>query len=583
MARTAYPRPDFRRDDWQNLNGPWEFELDPGCTAKERDVLHKERLSAVIQVPFCPESKLSGIGHKDFIRGCVYARTLSLTRDPDRRQLLHFEAAYHRTEVYVNGKLAGTHQGGYTPFTFDITPMAVEGENRIVVFCTGDPRDPSQPSGKQSERYASHGCLYTRSTGIYGTVWTESVPAVYLSRIRLTPQTGKDACVLAELFFEGEGIRDVTLSASFSGRTVSSVSRTLTAPYLAVSLPVPDPKLWDVGQPNLYDLDVTVSSRAGTDSVRTYFGMRSVEWDGISLKLNGRRVFQRLALDQGYFPDGVYTAPDDGDFAADIARAMRLGFNGARLHQRVFDRIYLYEADRMGFLVWGEYANWGFDYSAPDALSHYLPEWAEAVDRDYSHPSLIGWCPFNETWDHGGLYRDRHDALLAGIYRYTKRVDPTRPCIDTSGNFHVLTDFYDIHDYCQDVTTFQNRYPTLKDGEIYENFGHRQSYAGQPYWVSEYGGIRWIPEFERSDDGQLWGYGEAPRTEEEYLTRFEGLTAALAGAGRVCGVCYTQLYDVELERNGLYCFDRTPKFSETVMDRIARAMAAPAAIEQLDN
>ena len=580
MSRTAYPRPEFRRESWQNLNGDWEFEFDPGCTAKARGILNKDRLDAEIRVPFCPESKLSGLNHLDFIRGCVYARNVTLTRKENERHLLHFEAAYHRTEVYVNGLPAGIHTGGYTPFTFDITPMSVQGENRIVVLCTGDPRDPSQPSGKQSEQYHSHGCLYTRSTGIYGTVWAETVPEVYLRSVRLTPRTGDKAGVLAELFLEGAGTRTVSLSASFGGVPVSSETLCTSAPYLTVFLPVPEPRLWDVGQPNLYDLDIDVLSDAGTDSVRTYFGLRSVEWDSVSLKINGRRVYQRLVLDQGYFPEGIYTAPDDGDFAADITRAMRFGFNGARLHQRVFDRIYLYEADRMGFLVWGEYANWGFDYSAPDALTHYLPEWAEAVDRDYNHPSLIGWCPFNETWDHGGLYRDRHDDLLARIYLYTKRVDPTRPCIDTSGNFHVLTDFYDIHDYCQDVATFEKRYLSLKEGEIYENFGHRQSYGGQPYWVSEYGGIRWIPEFQRSDDDKLWGYGEAPKTEEEYLTRFEGLTAALAGSVRVCGVCYTQLYDVELERNGLYCYDRTPKFSEAVMDRMARAMAAPAAIEQ---
>ena len=579
MVRIAYPRPEFVRDEWQNLNGVWEFETDTSLTAEERGVFGKEQLDGQILLPFCPESQLSGIAHKDFMGACVYAKTISVKKEEAKETLLHFEAAYHDTFVYINGTFAGSHSGGYTPFTFPISKYLHDGDNRIVVYCKGDPRDPRQPSGKQSERYNSHSCLYTRSTGIYATVWTETVPSIYMSNVVIRPDTD-NACAHATVRFEGKGQKTLEAEITYRGQIIDTVRRQTTSGTLEFEIKVNDPQLWDIGQPNLYDVKLKLTSVYGTDEARTYFGMRKVEWDNVSLILNGRRVYQRLVLDQGYFPAGIYTAPDDGDFAKDIQRAMRLGFNGARLHQRVFDRIYLYEADKAGFIVWGEYANWGFDYSAIDAIRYFLPEWTEAVKRDIGHPSLVGWCPFNETWDHGGYYPDRHNSLLRQIYEQTKTLDPDRPCIDTSGNFHVVTDFYDIHDYEQRVDVFEKRYGRLKGDEIYENQAHRQHYEGQAYWVSEYGGIRWIPESEQTDKA-AWGYGEAPKTVQEYLARFEGLTKALASSEKVCGVCYTQLYDVEIERNGIYCYDRTPKFTEAQMDRMAEAMKAPAKIEEI--
>ena len=302
-------------------------------------------------------------------------------------------------------------------------------------------------------------------------------------------------------------------------------------------------------------------------------GDRPADADGACLRINGKRVYQRLVLDQGYYGAGIYTAADDGDFLRDIERARRLGFNGARLHQRVFERRFLYEADKAGFLVWGEYANWGFDHTAEGMLGHFLPEWTEAMERDYNHPALIGWCPFNETWDaHDG--RHQNDTLLRDVYTATKHLDPMRPCIDTSGNYHVVTDIYDIHDYQQDIAALHRRYDKFEDGEAFENRPGRQQYRGEPYMISEYGGIRW------TNDESGWGYGDAPKTLEEYLERYCAMAEIMAANPRICGVCYTQLYDVEQEQNGIYNYDRTPKFDEAAMDRMAEAMRAPAAIEK---
>ena len=333
--------------------------------------------------------------------------------------------------------------------------------------------------------------------------------------------------------------------------------------------------LWEPGHPELYDVRFTLECEDGIrDVVTAYFGMRTVELSGMAILLNGKPVFQRLVLDQGFYPDGICTAPSDEALKRDIELSMAMGFNGARLHQKVFERRFLYWADKMGYLVWGEYGNWGLDLSDPKALEAYLIPWTEAVRRDYNSPALIGWCPFNETWDTRNRAQD--DMVLRSVYRVTKALDPTRPVIDTSGNYHVETDIFDIHDYEQDVEKFSGHYAAMaQGGPVYNWCPERQSYGGQPYFVSEYGGIFW--DDENYENG--WGYGNAPKTIQEYADRYVGLTRALMENPRMCALCYTQLYDVEQERNGIYTYGRKLKFPADVAERMRNAMAAPAAIE----
>ena len=572
MARDAYPRPELVRENFTNLCGQWEFEFDFGRSGRERELPQKSHLERTIHVPFCPESKLSGIGYRDFIGACWYRKTLTLTPEAGQRVLLHFEAAYHTTEVYLNGMSVGVHRGGYTPFCFDITEHLRTGENVITVCCEGDPRSPLEPSGKQSDRLMSYGCMYTRCTGIYAPVWLEVVPDTYLASVKLDPDPDNSRLFLT-LTFCGNAEKTVSLEASLYGRKVGAVTAKTTQQTLKTVIDLEALSLWSPESPTLYDLDIQVSAGSGMDKVRSYFGMRKIELDGVCLRINGKRVFQRLVLDQGYYPDGIYTAPNEDAFRRDIELAKRLGFNGARLHERVFDRRFLYEADRLGYLVWGEYANWGFDHTNSGNLGIYLSEWVEAVSRDYNHPALIGWCPFNETWDRDG--RKQEDSLLREVYRETKRLDPMRPVIDTSGNYHVATDIYDVHDYCQDIDAYHRRYDRFEDGEVFENRPGRQTYNGQPYMVSEYGGIRW------SDDETSWGYGDTPKSIEDFVDRYVSMIEILMSNPRICGVCYTQLYDVEQEQNGLYRFDRTPKFDEDVMARLAAAMQKQAAVEEI--
>ncbi len=579
-TRNAYPRPELVRENWTNLCGEWEFEFDCGKSGKARDVQKKEKLERTINVPFCPESKLSGIEYKDFIGACWYRKTVEVSPKENERVLLNFEAAYYATEVFVNGTSVGKHEGGYTPFSFDITDALTAGENSIAVYCEGDARDMKQPSGKQSSRFASYGCYYTRSTGIYAPVWLETVPATYLAAVKLDPDTDNSR-LFCELSLSAHGEKTVTLTASLNGKTVGTASLKTTMKTAKAVIDLDTLSLWSIETPTLYDLEIKIVSENGTDTVKSYFGMRKIELDDKCLLINGKRVFQRLVLDQGYYPEGVYTAPDDDAFAKDIKLSQRVGFNGARLHERVFERRFLYEADRLGYIVWGEYPNWGFDYTTNENTHIYLREWTEAMARDYNHPALIGWCPFNETWDING--REQANEMLRTIYEETKRLDPVRPCIDTSGNFHVVTDIYDIHDYNQSVEAFQRRYSAMTDTEVFENMNKtkiRQQYSGQPYFISEYGGIKWAKDQENNNQQVSWGYGDAPRSIDEYADRFVGLTGVLMDTEKICGLCYTQLYDVEQEQNGVYYYDRTPKFDEEIMDKLAAVLKRKAAIEK---
>lgn len=562
IPRSEHPKPQLRREHWQNLNGPWEFEIDNGRSGLSRGLPQKDtKLSHTILVPFCPESSLSGIGHKDFMYGVWYKRSIHLTPEAlSGRVRLHFGAVDYRCTVYVNGAPAGTHVGGYTSFYFDITDLAAPGENTIAVFAEDDTRDPLIPRGKQSEEYFSHGCDYTRTTGIWQTVWLEFLPLTHLESFRLYPDTdtGK-VTIIAQLC----GAATLTAAAFYEGRPMGEISVSSSGGSATVCLPLAERHLWEVGCGRLYDLKLTY----GEDQVDSYFGLRSISLDEKVCRINGRPVFQRLVLDQGFYPDGIYTAPSDAELIADIQRSMAMGFNGARLHEKVFEERFLYHADRLGYLVWGEFPNWGLDHSRPQAIYSILPEWLSEVERDFNHPSIIGWCPFNETWDQN--QHPQYNPLLPLVYRATKAADPTRPCIDTSGNFHVETDIFDLHDYEQDPAIFASHYPP--DGPFVDRFADRQPYQGQPVFISEYGGIGY------SLSASAWSYGGAAASKEAYIARFKALTETLLHHPKIFGLCYTQLTDVEQEQNGLYTYDRQPKVDPAM---ICEILSQKAAIEE---
>lgn len=563
IPRCEHPKPQFERANWLNLNGEWDFEFDFGNSKKDAGIIDRKDWETKIIVPFCPESKLSGIEYTDFIPAVWYRKTINITADQlNGRVILHFGAVDYDATIYINGKKAGNHKGGYSSFKFDVTEFLCEGENTIIVNAVDDVRSNLIPRGKQSEELKSHGCDYTRTTGIWQTVWLEFVPVSYIKSFKIFPDY-VNGIVAISAVVEGEG--EFSVSASYEGKAMGSFTKNAKSTVTG-EIKLDEIHLWEVGCGRLYDLELTFVN----DKVKSYFGLRNVKLDDYKFLINGKSVFQRLVLDQGFYPDGIYTAPSDEALINDIKISLAVGFNGARLHQKVFEERFLYHCDRLGYIVWGEHGNWGLDHSNPAALGAMLPEWCECIERDFNHPAIIGWCPFNETWDFAG--RRQNDTVISTIYKVTKHMDETRPCIDTSGNFHTITDIFDVHDYEQDYKIFKENYDKLMtEGVLYERFPDRQMYSGKGCaWVSEYGGLQWST----GDRGDAWGYGNAPKTEEEFIERYAGLTDALLDNYRMFGFCYTQLYDIEQEQNGLYYYDRTPKFDPEIFRKINSRKAA---------
>lgn len=556
LPRPEYPRPQMVRDEWVSLNGEWEFELDPGRSGEEHGVLDRP-FSKRIVVPFPPESPLSGIGERDFMPCVWYRREFCVPESwRAKRILLRFGAVDYNTKVWVNGVPIGTHRGGYTPFAFDITDYLRNDCNTVTLRVIDDTRDSLQASGKQSDRYESYRCLYTRTTGIWQTVWMEAVPEVHIRSLKFYPNVeARTLTLFAEIAGKGTG---------YWLRVSSEVSGEVRAPAVGtvvLTIGVADSEPWEPGNPALYDIECSIEKDGETiDEVRSYFGLREVRIEGKKILLNGKSIFQRLVLDQGYYPDGIYAAPDDSSLKRDIEISLAMGFNGARLHEKVFEPRFLYWADRLGYIVWGEYPNWGLDHANPQALGRMLTEWLEVLRRDFNHPSIIGWCPFNETPG------NQDCALIHNIYSVTKAIDPTRPAIDTSGYTHIETDIYDCHNYEGDPAKFFACFEPFKHSEeVWSNTPRNAEYRGQPFFVSEYGGIWWNPG---QEDEKAWGYGERPRSEEEFLKRYRALTETLLFHPKISGFCYTQLYDIEQEVNGLYTYDRRPKFDPKLIREI---------------
>ncbi|MEV0161841.1 glycoside hydrolase family 2 protein [Nonomuraea fuscirosea] len=593
VPRPEYPRPQMVRPDWLTLNGPWQFEIDAADSGLERGLRERE-LTGSITVPFAPESELSGLGHTDFMDAVWYRRTVTIPAAwAGRRTLLHFGAVDHDATVWVNGVEVARHRGGFSPFTADLSGAARPGEQATIVVRARDSRHGPQARGKQSARYHNYECLYTRTTGIWQTVWLEPVPDVHLRRPRITPDVAGSAFTVVTPLSgnrPGDSVR-VTVSDGEGAVATATVRADVDlAPSLRLELPAARVRLWEPGEGFLYDVKVELLDASGavTDAVDSYAGLRSIAIDGKRVLINGRPVFQRLVLDQGYYPDGLMTAPSDAALLRDIELSVAAGFNGARLHQKVFEERFLYHADRLGYLVWGEFGDWGaHDGREQLPTASFLTQWLEVLERDVSHPSIIGWCPLNETRQPIHDRLTQLDDVTRGMFLATKLTDPTRPVVDASGYSHRVpeTDVYDSHNYEQEPAEFAGQLSGLAKDEPYVNDESGQEisvpYRGQPYFVSEYGGIWWNPELAGTaqDAARVtsWGYGQRVRSEEEFHARFAGLTDALLDDPGMFGYCYTQLTDVFQEENGIYRFDRTTKLD---VERVRAVQIRQAASER---
>lgn len=568
IRRSAHPRPDRVRQHWQTLNGPWQFRFDPKNEGRKQRWYDHPAFDQTIEVPFAYQSELSGIAEKGNCGVLWYARQITIPREMEgQRVLLHFGAADYRADVWLNSQYLGMHEGGYTPFTFDITDLTEAGAAYTLAVRCEDRLDQDQPRGKQSWKPEPFACWYTPVSGIWQSVWLEGVGPYYPVDFRLTPciENGslKAEITLNELP-EGGSVR---LTASFGGKTVARQEVAVlsdrlirTELFLAHDDTLEGIHLWSPDHPHLYDLTIeTLADGRVCDCVNTYFGMRSIAVEGNRIYLNNSILYQKLVLDQGYWPDGLLTAPDDEALKKDVALTKALGFNGARKHQKFEDPQYLYWADHLGLLVWGELpsAYWLRD----SEKRNMLRDLGEAIRRDYNHPALIAWVPLNESWGVPFIrYHAESQALADALYALVHALDGTRFVSGNDGWEIARTDVVTVHDYTawpeQLSPSYADGAKILKEGVIDRAVtASGYDHVGKPMLMTEYGGIAMA----RDAGGNNWGYNGAAQDEESFLKRYDAITQAFRDMPFFCGYCYTQLTDVFQEVNGLLDMQRHPK------------------------
>ncbi len=562
--RPEYPRPQFVRQDWLNLNGTWGFAFDDDNRGMEEQWYAGREYTGQIMVPFPFQSELSGVCETGFHDWAWYRRQFTIPEEwQGRRIILHFGAVDYRAWVWVNGSLVVFHEGGHTSFQAEITHALHEGENEIVVRVEDISTDRGHPRGKQYwERY-SKGIFYTRTTGIWQTVWIEPVGQTWLERAKITPDIDSGA-VTVDYIADGVAPgQQIEIEVSFAGQVVAKDASALArSGSRAIVLDdfVRDKagRLWSPEQPNLYDIAFRIRHYGRVlDEVTSYFGMRKISVKDGRVMLNGSPYYMKLVLDQGYFPQGLLTAPADMDLKRDIELTKEMGFNGARKHQKIEDPRYLYWADRLGFLVWEEMPS--CHVYTDESICRIMAEWQEAIQRDYNHPCIVAWVPLNESWGVPKLSTDPQQANhTLTLYHLTRSLDPSRPVISNDGWEHTHSDLCTIHDYASDKQVLRRRYSSVRRVVNFKPSERNLyvpgfAYCGEPIIVSEFGGIAY-----KKSNWEGWGYSAAT-SDGEFVERYYDVVSALLESPLVQGFCYTQLTDVEQEINGLLTYDRRPK------------------------
>lgn len=571
----GHPRPQCRRPGWRSLDGAWQFALDPEARFGHPDEVGWAR---TIEVPFAPETARSGVGEAGFFLVCWYRRAVvPPALDPDERLLLHFGAVDHAATVWIDGAPAATHEGGYTPFTVDLTPY-VRGEAalEVAVRAYDDPHDLAKPRGKQDWLREPHSIWYPRTSGIWQTVWIERVPALAIGGLswasNLTRWEVDAGIVLCGRMQPDLRVRLVLRAGD---QLLADDTYQVIRPEVYRRIGLADPGiddarnhlLWSPDSPTLIAARVELLAGDGRclDAVDSYTAIRTIGVEGDRVVLNGRPIELRMVLDQGYWPETGLTAPDDAALRRDVELAKAMGFNGVRKHQKIESPRWLYWADRLGLMVWEEMPS-AYRFTRP-SVARLTREWIDVIRRDESHPCIVAWVPFNESWGVPNLPdnpAERH--YVEALYHLTRTLDPTRPVIGNDGWESVATDIIGIHDYETDPEAFAARYdsPELRAELHQQRFGGRvlilpNRRGDHPLVLSEFGGIA------LSGEEGTWGYArsQSPRQLER---RLAALFAAVRSQGLFAGYCYTQFADTYQEANGLLHADRTPKIP---IERIA--------------
>lgn len=568
----AYPRPQFQRSKWTSLNGIWKFTYDDeGQYTQPGDVLTWTKR---IEVPFAPESIRSGISDTGFHPNCWYEREFELAPSGDRT-LLHFGAVDYHARVWVNGQLMADHEGGHTPFSMDITSVLnPDGKQTVTVWAEDDPHDLAKPRGKQDWQLNPHSIWYPRTSGIWQTVWLEQVPETYIERIKWTPHFERWE-IGFEGFVAGKPRQDMQLKVRLTvghELLVNDTYEVLNGEIhrrIALSDPGIDDYrnelLWSPEKPTLIDAQIQLWCQGELiDEVKSYTAMRTVSVQRDRFMLNGQPYYLRLVLDQGYWEDTLMTAPSDEALRRDVELAKQMGFNGVRKHQKIEDPRYLYWADVLGLMVWEEMPS-AYRFT-PKAVERLTKEWTEVIERDASHPCIVVWVPFNESWGVPDLTATpAHRHCVQALYHLTKTLDATRPVIGNDGWESTATDILAIHDYDTKPQRLAKRYgPEVKLSDLFDRQrpGGRvltldgYPHQGQPIMLTEFGGIAFTKPEENSN---TWGYARS-RNMSEFQLQYTDLLLTVNKVEMFSGFCYTQLTDTFQEANGLLYADRTPKF-----------------------
>lgn len=567
-----YPRPQFVREQWMNLNGEWQFAFDDENTGVQDGWFCDLPRTRPITVPFAYQTKASGIGLDEYHKVLWYRREISLPRAEKKRTILHFEGADWCTDVWVNGVYIGHHEGGYCRFSMDVTDALKRGPNASDTVCVRceDDNACTKPRGKQSWMGQPFGCWYPPTSGIWKTVWAETVSPTHLSRVKLTPI----ADTYHMLFeYEVEGLTPgcmLTTVVRYGENRIAKQSMELVRENHTYSLDLSNDldgfkiHWWTPECPNLYEIDLTLTAPDGTvlDTVYTYGAFRLFQTCGNKLMLNLNPVYLRMVLEQAYWRTSGLTAPDEEALMHEIAMAKDLGFNGMRMHQKIEDERFYYYADVMGMMIFCEMPS-AYEFKE-QSVSRITREWMEAVGQNYNHPSIVAWVPINESWGVNRLTASPTEAQFTqALYHLTKAYDPMRPVIGNDGWEHTEGDIISFHNYCQEPKELERFFSDVEavvrgdNRTDYSNlrvpFVQGHGYHGQPILIDEFAGIG----LQIHDKG--WGYGNNVANTEQFLNRLRELIRVIVSHHEFAGFCITQLTDVYQEINGLYDFDRVPK------------------------
>ncbi len=589
MPETLHPRPQLTRARWIDLNGLWGFAYDDdACGLDEKWQEKKAVFTRTIQVPYPPESSASGIGDNDFHAIVWYRRTFEVSpEDAEKRLLLHCGAIDYYAQIWVNDQLVARHEGGQTPITADISTALRPGSEQVVVIRAEDaPRDLTQPRGKQDWQEPPHEIWYHRTTGIWQPVWLEPVSSTYISEVRWTPDLDRGLLSFTvTLEREEDAPLNLHMRLYQDGLDVANDVYMMRGTELKrqiafdpAAMVVSDRLLWSPGRPKLIDVTLTLlSGEKVIDEVQSYIGIRSVSVENGRFLLNGLPYYLRLVLEQGYWPDTHLAAPDADALRREVELIKAMGFNGVRIHQKVADPRFLYWCDHLGLLVWGEMAN-AYVFS-PIAIGRLTREWIEVVRRDYNHPCIVAWVPFNESWGVPNVARDAaQQHYVQALFHLTKALDPTRPTIGNDGWDNFVSDIFGVHDYSFEGKVLRDRYGSFEAvertlREVQPGYhalilpGYRRE--GEPIMLTEFGGINFHPH----RDEPTFGYGIV-NDSEHFLDKYKELIDAIVSSPAIAGFCYTQLTDVEQETNGLLTEDRVPKLDLLDVHEITTQVSA---------